>query len=318
MIVGAGLAGLIAASVFPKTAILEAGSEPQQQHHALLRFRSRAVADLVGIDFEEVTVRKGLWWRGEFRPATIDAANAYARKVVRAAHGDRSVWSLDTVQRWVAPEDFYWRLVDMHYDRIAWSSPFDFSCAPAEPVISTAPLPQTLASFGIDASGAEFSRAPISVQRYRVPGARLHQTVYFPSAEHALYRASMTGDLLICEFVDCFKADVCSDTLQRLSPLESDSWEDELQRAFQIPLDECTALGEVSQRYGKIVPLADVPRRALLRELTERFGVYSLGRFATWRNVLLDDVVHDAFVIKRMIAADAYGRAMMATSGAKK
>jgi hypothetical protein len=65
-------------------------------------------------------------------------------------------------------------------------------------------------------------------------------------------------------------------------------------------------LGTSEQRYGKIVPLPAEPRRALLTRLTTQHGVYSLGRFATWRNVLLDDVVNDLAVIRKLLRASEY------------
>jgi hypothetical protein len=47
----------------------------------------------------------------------------------------------------------------------------------------------------------EFQRAPIHVARYRVPKCAVYQTVYFPRPETSVYRASITGDLLIVEHV---------------------------------------------------------------------------------------------------------------------
>jgi len=36
------------------------------------------------------------------------------------------------------------------------------------------------------------------------------------------------------------------------------------------------------------------------------YNVYSLGRYATWRNILLDDVYHDINVIKQLMDSDGY------------
>ena len=44
-----------------------------------------------------------------------------------------------------------------------------------------------------------------------------------------------------------------------------------------------------------------------MHKMTVDHGVYSLGRFATWRNILLDDVVKDIDVIKSMMGQDKYG-----------
>ena len=55
------------------------------------------------------------------------------------------------------------------------------------------------------------------------------------------------------------------------------------------------------QRYGKILPFDEEERQAFILWATETFGIYSLGRFATWRQILLDDLVRDIGVIKRLI-----------------
>lgn len=296
MIVGAGFAGLIAAHLFPRMPIVEARDRPGEGHKALLRFRSPAVGELVGVSFREVTVRKGIWMGGGWVQPNIRAANLYSRKTLGAML-DRSVWSTETVQRWVAPEDLYAQLVEALADRISWNTKVDFRDG-EEPLISTAPLPVVLKALGIE-HDQDFRHAPISVQRYRVADADVFQTVYFPSPEHGVYRASITGDLLIVEFAKGSMGD----------------WEDEVQAAFGLDISEriaVTPVDSVEQRYGKIAPIEDGPRKALLAQLTTRHNIFSIGRFATWRNLLLDDLVHDAAVVKRLINASDYERRLKA------
>ena len=76
VIVGAGLAGLIAAHAWPQCPVLEQGPEPVERHRALLRFRSDAVAKLIGVEFRRVTVRKAIFHDGRFVPPDISLANA--------------------------------------------------------------------------------------------------------------------------------------------------------------------------------------------------------------------------------------------------
>ncbi len=68
------------------------------------------------------------------------------------------------------------------------------------------------------------------------------------------------------------------------------------------------------QRYGKISPLPAQQRQALLLRLTREFGVYSLGRFATWRNLLLDDLPQDAERIRALLRMSAYERELRGAS----
>lgn len=291
-IVGAGLSGLIAAHAWPSVPLVEAQTEPAP-HRALLRFRSEAVSHLTGISFKKVLVRKGIWSRGEYRPPTIQLANAYSAKVTGRLIGDRSIWNLDPVERWIAPENFQEQLLNNVGNRVTFEAPDDMRGD--KPFISTAPMPAALNALGIEYD-ALFERSPIDVRRYRVPKCDVHQTVYFPDFNTQLYRASITGDVLILESVATWQG-------QQSLDLGLRPFENEMTGAFRIALDACEPLGRVSQEYGKIVSLPDAQRKAILFKMTHDHGLYSLGRFATWRNVLLDDIVQDIQVIKNLMGA---------------
>lgn len=296
IIIGAGLAGLIAAHAFPGVPVLEAAPRVAAPHRALLRFRTDAVSRLTGIPFRKVRVHKGVWSRGAYVAPNPQLANLYARKCLGRVVGDRSIWSTEPADRWVAPESLIEQMTDAVASRIEFDSPFEFSEwgaeAPRRRLISTAPLQQALCALGLpSAERPALARAPIWVRRYRVDCADAHQTVYFPDHALATYRASLTGDLLIVE---------------ARSPLDDAAAADELGAvadALGLDLSAILALESTEQRFGKIVPLADDERRAWMARLTIEAGIYSLGRFATWRNVLLDDVVADADVIRRMLRA---------------
>lgn len=285
-IVGAGLAGLIAAHAWPQATVLEAAPKPRAGHRALLRFRSEAVSRLTGIEFRKVTVRKGIWADYGFQQPAIRWANQYAQKVLGRLAGDRSIWNLDTVERFIAPDNLYEQLIDSVGDRIQWNTNASFHTG--QLLVSTAPLPLVLKQLDI-ALPAEFPKAPIHVTRWHVPGADVFQTVYFPERGVGVYRASITGDTLIAESVD---------------PIEEDD-EKEIERAFGISLVHCDKMESVEQKYGKIAPISDALRKQLLFRLTHEHNIYSLGRFATWRNILLDDVVDDITVIKKLLKANS-------------
>lgn len=292
IIIGAGLAGLIAANAWPASTILEAGPAPRASHRALLRFRSDAVANLTGIEFRKVRVHKGIWSEGRFVQPNIAVANCYAKKVVGRIAGERSIWNLEPVDRYVAPDTFYEQLVDAAHLRIFWQTKANFPTMRAVN-ISTAPLPVVLSEMGIETE-LQFERAPITVVRCKVRGADVFQTVYFPDDETPMYRASITGETLI---IEAMATDVSpKDWLPRALVLVG--------RAFAT--DVVQIVDTVDQQYGKIVPIADNDRKRLLFDLTQKHGIYSLGRFATWRNILLDDVVKDIHAIKKMMNSTPY------------
>lgn len=300
LIVGAGLAGLIAAHAWPQARIVERSPEPVANHRALLRFRTEAVAKLTGIEFRRVTVRKGIYYDGAFRAPDIRLANWYALKCTGALAAERSVWNLEPVERFIAPDDLYEQLLAAVNGRVIWGHEVTYTSEPA-PVISTAPLSETIQLLK-EPPNFDFRRAAITVQRYLLPAATdLHQTVYFPDPGLALYRASITGRTLICEYVggSLHRVELEDGRVQAIKALGLGEW-----GGAMAPED-----GVHHQRFGKIVPLADdAARKHTLFRLTHEHNVYSLGRFATWRNILLDDVVNDIAVIKRLMRSGAYER----------
>lgn len=287
VIVGAGLAGLVAAHAWPNAPIIEASDKPRAVHRALLRFRSNAVSQLTGIEFRKVRVHKGIWAESEPQQPAIRWANLYARKVLAGGlKGDRSIWNLDTVERFIAPDNLYEQLVDSVGARILWGAPADFRDR-KQPLISTAPLPLVLDALDIQRP-FDFPRSSIQVHRWRIPGADVFQTLYYPDNYLSIYRASITGDTLIVEAV---------------GPL-GDMDDEQINMSFGIYLSNCEFLGSVEQKYGKIAPVDDSVRKQLLFKLTHDHNIYSLGRFATWRNILLDDVVDDIAAIKKLLKAN--------------
>ena len=294
-IYGAGIAGLLAGCHFQRATIFEAGSEGQVQHKAVLRFRTPAVGDAVGIDFRKVRVHKGLWFDGKDAAPSIKLANWYSKKVVGKL-ADRSIWNLDPADRYIAPEDFLAQLAERCAGRVVWNHPVtrEEVFSSAEPAISTLPM-SLMHKWLVEHEGLlmptepEFKHAPIVVRRWHIPGADVFQTVYFPSPETTLYRASITGGLLIAEYID-----------------DSDDYD--LFPAFGLSAAECSPIEKVSQRYGKIAKIDDDWRKNFMFELTHRHQIYSLGRFGTWRNVLMDDVLHDIGVVKKLMNTTTYDR----------
>lgn len=306
IIVGAGLAGLITACKIKDATIYEAGKQ-LEQHKALLRFRDESVSHLTGIPFRAVTVRKGIHAGGQtYDRCTPAFANTYARKVTGKIAADRSIWNLDTVVRYIAPEDFYHQLVHRHDSRILWESAMHADSIiygqTEHKFINTAPLPVILKACGLHQGAlpeALFESSQIEVLRYRLPaGTDVFQTLYFPETDIRCFRASITGDLLIVERIKT------SGTFIAYSREL-----DYVCNAFGLSASgDLTEIERVDQRYGKIIELPRESREAILLELTRDYNVFSIGRFACWRNILLDDVVKDIDMVQRLMAASTYGR----------
>lgn len=306
VIYGAGLAGLLAATAFQDAQIFEAGAEGSTTHKALLRFRTPDVGNFTGIDFRKVRVHKGVFYDGAFVQPDIRLSNMYSQKVIGKL-ADRSIWNLEPVDRYIAPENFIEQLVERNKSRIHYNHAVtvdDIIAAKDSHVniISTIPMSvmQKIVQpmndpFGLalHANVPEFKAAPINVERYRVKDSDVFQTIYFPDLDMDMYRASITKDMLIVESII------------------SDEWLyhptiDDLEKAFGLRSGSLEPISTTKQSFGKIAPIDDMWRKQFQFRLTHDHGIYSLGRFGTWRNILLDDVLQDLDVVKKMMNVGSY------------
>lgn len=292
-IIGAGLSGLITAYHFPSSHLIDASEKEHSTHKAVLRFRTDALSRLTGIPFRSVIVRKSIWHQRQHVLPNLRLANQYSIKT-NGSYRDRSIWNLDAVKRFIAPEDLLEQMRECVKYRTKWECPVDkaYLTNMSRPLISTMPLPAMIEMVW-GKHNINFKWASIEVDRYRIASCDLFQTVYFPSLDLPAYRASITGSLLIVERStggDCLG---------------------EVLDAFGIA-DKDVSKIEVShhQKYGKIQPINDEMRRELIYRLTVEHGIYSVGRFAVWRNILLDDVVDDAAIVKRLINQGHYTAAL--------
>lgn len=297
MILGAGLSGCLAGALDRSAHIIESGPGISSQHKAVLRFREDSIGHAIGVPFRRVTVRKAIVVNSEFYQPTILHANMYSRKVTNRI-SDRSINNLDPVERFIAPSNLHEILGDMCRGRITFNQAvkseeelqvMSAQYAPGAPVISTVPLPKLLEILGIE-TGVTFEYASIHVERYSFQDCDVHQTIYFPGDETPVYRATLTGADLIIEAI---------------SPI-SDADRNYISNCFFLPEKGGYLVSRGSQRYGKICPLPDEVRKELLLRITVSHKVYSLGRFACWRNILMDDVYRDFHRIKQMIGLNHY------------
>lgn len=296
-IIGAGLSGLLCGAMNATARIFESNPSSLVSHRAILRFREDKIARTLGLSFRKVTVRKAIWLDGrELNVATPRLANLYSQKV-RGVIAENSLWSLGPLERYIAPDDLHAVLADICGGRVEWDCEVTADrirhLGDKVPIISTIPIPILLALLGIireDGSIPDFKYSPILVSRFTIPDCDVFQTLYFPDPTTPVYRATLTGSLL---------------TIESTHP----------GRAGYNMVIEAFGLGNAGvqekliahkQSFGKINPVSDAPRKALLHHLTINHGIYSLGRFATWRNILLDDVYEDVFAIRKMIYQSQY------------
>lgn len=311
-IIGAGMAGLLAGNMLRRYQpnILEANKKLPDNHGALLRFRSNVVAEAVGQQFREVSVMKamrhstGMFSSG---PPDLSQVNRYAIKVTGRAM-PRSIMNLDTVQRWIAPDDFLEVLAQGVGGQIFLDSYVNMDgirgmVEQGFPIISTIPMGSLMSMMpGWEDREPIFPRTPIWSLRARImglPEVDVHQTIYYPGRE-PFYRASITGNLLTVEYLQEPAAVGQTEGLRLI--LQNDF-------GIEVKPDNITFISTYFQPLGKILPIDEEMRREFILEMTDRYKIYSLGRFATWRQILLDDVVNDIRMIDKWITGrDSYRR----------
>lgn len=301
-IFGAGLSGLIAAMANPKAIVYERNGPEFQGHHALLRFRSMAVSDITGVKFKKVKVIKSIWSNGrECKPSPRLVA-LYSKKNT-GCYENRSIMDIETVERYIAPDDFHHRLVKDCEDRINFNYQLkksDFIQSEhtllKEDIISTLPLSINAKMLGYNFD-TERNKSVIYVNKFEIKNCNMYSTVYYPDEKTSVYRASLTGNILIIE---------------SKKPIHKDRTDScEISNVFVsmgiMDSENNVLLENYAQPMGKLSEVNDSERRVMIYNMSHDHGVFSLGRFALHKNILLDDVARDIRVIKEMMADDSYG-----------
>lgn len=294
-IFGAGLSGLIVAMANPKAIVYERQPKEFQGHHALLRFRSMAVSDITGIKFKKVKVIKSIWSDDKECQPTPRLVAMYSKKNT-GCYENRSIMDIDTVERYIAPDNFLQLLIEECHERINFEyelSKDDFILAEdwKEDIISTLPLSVNAKMLGYEFN-TKSKKSVIYVNKFKIENCCMYNTVYYPDDMTSIYRASVTGSSLIVES----KATI--------------NWADISLVLNSMGLSACDVsqtLENHVQPMGKLTEVNDSERRMMIYKMSHDHGVFSLGRFALHKNILLDDVAHDIKVIKAMMKDDSYG-----------
>ena len=316
IIIGAGMAGLLAAAMLRTDCkvILEAAPSLPNNHSALLRFRSDIVGNTIGVPFKPVNVMKSVIpWRGLVADALAyskKSTGTYALRSSLSATGE-----LET--RFIAPPD----LVQLLYDRRPVEVLFDYAAdrslaarvADSEPIISTMPMPALMELLGWE-DKPEFRYCDgLNISVELDPSIDLYITLYVPNPEREFGRVSITGNKLV---IECPKPGWLPEDVAALQEsMAGESCTGGVRKLlydalYLFGIDPKCAIGtpEVKrQRYAKILPIDERLRKKFMMWATDKFSIYSLGRFATWRpGLLLDDVVNDVRVIQGMISNGNY------------
>jgi hypothetical protein len=283
-IIGAGMSGLLCANMLRRHEIIVYEKQPKlpNNHHAVLRFRTPEVGNILGIPFKKVNMIKTYI---PFSNIVADSLS-YSRKVTGQFLSDRSIIA-GTVQaeRWIAPS-YLIRLmaenINVEYENINVYHP-------TYPIISTIPMPDLMNLLNYDPShNIGFDYKPGIVFSAKILECDAYVSILNPGPQ-AWSRATITGNQLIIEFP---------------SMKEIPETYELAEVYHQMGLYDAVMLdGEFKkQNYFKIMDIDNAERKKFMRWATVKHNIYSLGRYATWRpKLLLDDLVQDVRKIEEWI-----------------
>ena len=302
-IAGAGLGGLFAAQYFRhyNPIVIERQSSLPNNHNAVLRFRTTNPFLLANIPHESITVRKSICYDDRlYNESSIKLNNLYSMKVTGKVL-DRSIGNLKDSTRYIPSVsnmiDYLTTGVDLRLDtEIDVETLLD----PSTIVISTIPMPVLMKLVGWQ-DIPEFEYSPIDVIYFDLPEGlvKINQTVYYPSPDIPQYRVSVVNNRVIIECIDTeYNSDGLEGTDAEL--ISTDVMKD-LGLYFSDFIPYIKNLNIKRQKYGKITEIDEGLRKEFIYTMTKELSVYLLGRFATWRNILLDDVIKDLKVIESLI-----------------
>lgn len=281
-IIGAGLAGLLAGNMLRNhnPVIYERQPTLPNNHHAILRFRTSKIGDVLNIPFKKVTMMKCVQhWRNP-----VADALSYAKKNTGWYRSDRSITTGTVLEdRYIAPPDLI--------ARMAADCEINFKHQEELPIpnlpvtISTVPMPDLMDMLNYDQRPIFDRVSGISIKA-KINNCDAYCSIMVPDPNSPFSRISITGDEMIveCPYIGRNELVVIREALWFLG-LKEGSISDV--RSFE-------------QKYFKIVPIDEDVRKRFILWASDQYQIFSLGRYATWRpGLLLDDLVQDVRLIEQ-------------------
>ncbi len=309
VILGAGLAGTIMYSVLNKKAIvIEKNSPNANSHHAVLHFRNPELGRVLDLNFKKIKVQKSIVYKGKhYNTSNLFFSNQYSLKLLDTLT-ERSIEDLEEKERWVTTEAIPYnhilhaqnlhsncQIVGVNQGNIAYMKDEEKKERYFDTIISTLPMNVTLKLAGEKISDdVKFEHSEIWIYTAELPEelSKVYQTIYYPDIFSSVYRATLDENKLIIEATERCVDHHLTDVLENFGF-----------RGQHLCQQEITSADftESHQQFGKIKPLSDNVRQSILNTLTTKHNIYSIGRFALWKNVRADDIYKDALKIKEMI-----------------
>jgi len=321
LILGAGLAAHLANSAFKgeEVAVLDEESRTNinyipPEKLAVFRFKTANISNYLSIPLQKVQVQKSICLsQGQLvDQPTIAANNAYSYKTSGTIL-PKSLMDCGIVERYVIPGVHnkglyinppisnlvkYKKILKIDKGSMIIKDtsdnirPIDYDIC-----INTAPI-RWLVDILAGGSPFEAYSLPIFITKFDLTlNSKVYQTIYFPFMypHRYLYRATLEGHYMIIESMAWFESkkdtDMVIDRVMKEFGLSgSDVWKESLSTRHLVS--------------GKLIPSNDMERKGLIRMLTMDYNIYSLGRFAIWKPIKIDEIIQDLQRIQAMVHYD--------------
>lgn len=308
IIIGAGMSGMLASIANSQTSPLsfEASESPVSMgdHLAVMRFRDERVPLMLGAEYTSVLVKKAIFSEGKFFDHCNPRFNNLYSLKTTGQISSRSIESVEDSKRFIINEISKIRLGTNQISygqklvRIECSNSESvavFKCGEKETrfvydfCISTIPMPSILKATGQSIGADAFKCNPVWISKFETnTHSSVYQTIYFPDQSTQVYRASLEGKSLTIESMDVLE--------------QSD--EELACGAFGLASHQYTKIfSDRKKTMGKLVPIDSATRKSIICNLTDKFRIYSLGRYAIWKSIRSDEVVKDVEAIRAMMCS---------------
>jgi len=297
IIVGAGMAGLLAANMLRNLSpvIVERQPELPHNHSAVLRFRSNVVGDVLNIPFRRVSLVKAVQpWRNP-----VADALAYSRKCLGLYLSDRSPTlsaRVETVERFIAPSNLIERMAARA--DITYNAPYDFDKS-EEKVVSTIPMPHLMDALHYQpAIPINFRwRQGINI-RAVLKNCDAFASITVPDPDLIYSRVSITANELIVECPGEFGNEEIEANMPALL--------EQATELLGLDADDIETFEWRRQAFSKIAPIEESARRRFIHWASSVTGkAWQVGRFAIWKpGLLLDDLVGDIRLVSGWMTSE--------------
>lgn len=297
VIIGSGISGLIMyrliSSLNPKIYDAKKIKTALQNHQTLLRIRDPELSSILGCDLKEIKVDKNIYYRFDItNKCNIKINNLYSLKVCGELN-NKSIQNTDTCKRYLI-ENFNlieqkinssYELFNIKDKELFFRTDKGIKKVKYDYCISTIPLPILLNIINYKIESKFEHKAIYTLKCKLNIKSNVYQTIYIPEFRYPVYRASLHGDTLIMESLLPIN-DKCKEFCLDLFGLNNNFLKQEK---------------EYYSEFGKLISIDDEERLATICMLTNEYNIFSLGRFAIWKSIRIDNVIKDAKQIKKMI-----------------